>query len=221
MKTGEGRSMSMGEVVGFVPSIFNVRPDPTARTIADCRWFIEYAEVTKDAILEAFPDVTEDDLKNVSQGDDKTANKWVGLNEKVEEKDKEEETFIVAYYWERKNKKWKNGRHIITTGNMVLWAGKNPARGTIPYELYGYKRYGNSIWHTGPLHHIQDIQREFNRMVSIISEHIEAWRPKLIAHPESIIKEGSFTVDAFEILECDLLTTLLARSSCRNSRRRS
>jgi hypothetical protein len=41
-------------------------------------------------------------------------------------------------------------------------------------------------------------------MVSIISEHIEAWRPKLIAHPESIIKDGAFTVDSFEILECDL-----------------
>lgn len=204
-RTKDGSMIEVdGEVVGYVPSIFNVRPDPTAKRIEDCRWFIEFAEVTKDAILEAFPEITEEDLKNVSQGDDKTANKWVGLNEKVEEKDKEEETYIVAYYWERKNKKWTKGRHIITTGNLVLWASKNPAKGTIPYEMFGYKRYGNSIWHTGPLHHIQDIQREFNRMVSIISEHIEAWRPKLVAHPESIIKEGSFTVDAFEILECDL-----------------
>ena len=193
-----------GDVVGFVPSIFNIRPDPTAKKISECRWFIEYAEVTKDAILDAFPEITEEELKTVSQGDSKTGNKYSGLNEKVEEKDKEEETYIVAYYWERKNKKYPEGRLVISTGNCKLWADANPALGEIPYELYGYKRYGNSIWHTGPLHHIQDIQREFNRMVSIISEHIEAWRPKLIAHPESIIKDGAFTVDAFEILECDL-----------------
>jgi len=193
-----------GEVVGFVPSIFNIRPDPTAKTVKDCRWFIEYAEVTRDAISEAYPEITSEELDAVSQGDDKSGNKYTGLNEKREEKDLEEETFIVAYYWERKSKKWPEGRLIISTGNLLLWANDNPALGNIPFELFGYKRYGNSIWHTGPLHHIQDIQRETNRMISIISEHIEAWRPKLVAHPESIIKDGAFTVDSFEILECDL-----------------
>lgn len=193
-----------GEIVGYVPSIFNVRPDPTAKTIADCRWFIEFSEVTRDSILEAFPEITPEELASLNQTDDKTGNKYTGLNEKREEKDTEEETFIVSYYWERKSKKWPQGRLIISTGNLLLWANSNPALGDIPYELYGYKRNGNSIWHTGPLHHIQDIQREFNRMVSIISEHIEAWRPKVIVHPESILKDGAFTTDSFEILECDL-----------------
>lgn len=201
---GGGTGEVEGEVIGFVPSIFNIRPDPTAKKVSECRWFIEFAEVTKDAILEAFSDISEDDLKTINRGDDSGGNKYAGMNEKSEEKDKEEETFIVSYYWERKNKKYPGGRLIISTGNLVLWADTNPADGDIPFELYGYKRYGNSIWHLGPLHFLQDIQREFNRMVSIISEHIEAWRPKLIAHPESIIKDGAFTVDSFEILECDL-----------------
>ncbi len=190
---------SVGEVIGRVPSIFNIRPDPTAKSRDDMRWFIELAEVTQDSILENF-DVTEDKLKEAEEA----SGKYAGMYEKEHEKDQEEKTHIIKYYWEKKNSRYDTGRLILILGkDVILWQGPNPALGEIPFFLYGYKRYGNSMWHTGPLHHVQDIQREFNRNVSITSEHIEAWRPKLGVPPGAILKNGAFTMDAAEIVEID------------------
>jgi len=191
-----------GELIGCVPSIFNIRPDPTATTIEQCRWFIEYQEVTQDAILENFPEVTQEALE--AAGDPSPAEKHRGMYVKEKEVDKEELTYIVAWYWEKKSSKFLNGRLILSIPGLVLWAKENPALGRIPFFKYGYKRYGDSFWYTGPLYHVQDIQRDFNRMISIISEHVEGWRAKMIVPQGSILKEGAFTTDSFELLEVDL-----------------
>jgi hypothetical protein len=189
-----------GELIGSVPSIFNIRPDPTAKNIEGCRWFIEIMEVTQDEILEKFSDLTEDDLK-IAMEHTNPSDKYKGMYEPEKEKDRDEKTFITRYYWERSCPKYKNGRLIISIPNLVLWAKENPALGEIPYFKYGYKRYGNSFWCTGPLHHVQGIQREFNRTESIISEHVEGWRAKMVLEEGAVIKDGAFTMDSFEILQ--------------------
>ena len=196
----EGKAeVQAGEVIGAVPSVFNIRPDPTAKTRADMRWIIEIAEVTEDSILENF-DIKKEALRQ-SMIDD--GSKYEGMYEKENEKDKDEVTYIVKYYWEKKTKKYANGRHMIVLGKHILWKGDNPCLGEIPFFHYGYKRYGNSLWHTGPLHHVQSLQREYNRMISIESEHIEGWRPKLQIGPGALVKNGSYTKDALEIVEVD------------------
>ncbi|MCK4384651.1 MAG: hypothetical protein KAW52_00165, partial [candidate division Zixibacteria bacterium] len=43
----------------------------------------------------------------------------------------------------------------------------------------------------------------FNRMISIQSEHIESWRPKMAVGKGAIKRAGAFTVDAFEMVEVD------------------
>lgn len=202
-KSGNPKAVRQaGELVGSVPSVFNIRPDPTAKTRDDMRWLIELAEVTEEAILENF-DISKEELREGAAETGYDASKYVGMYEKENEKDKDEPTHIVKYYWEKSTKKYPNGRHLIVVGKIVLWKGENPCLGEIPYFHYGFKRYGNSIWHTGPLHHVQDIQREYNRMVSIISEHIEGWRPKLQIGPGALVKNGSYTKDALEIVEVD------------------
>ena len=188
-----------GELIGTVPSVFNIRPDPTAKTVEEMRWLIELAEVTEDAILDNF-DITKKELRQCETTD---ATKYEGMNEKENEKDKDEHTYIVKYYWEKSTKKYAQGRHLIIVGKIILWRGENPCLGQIPYWHYGYKRYGNSLWHTGPMHHVQDLQRIDNRMVSITSEHIEAWRPKLQIGPGALVKNGAYTTDAAEIVEVD------------------
>ena len=188
-----------GEVIGSVPSVFNIRPDPTAKTRSEWRWLIELAEVTEDSILDNF-DITKEQLKHGAENDE---SKYVGMYEKEKEKDKDESTYIVKYYWEKSNKKYTNGRHLIIVGKNILWRGENPCLGEIPYFHYGYKRYGNSLWHTGPLHHIQGQQREVNRMISIESEHIEGWRAKIQIPMNALVKNGSYTKDALEIIEVD------------------
>ena len=198
-----------GEVTGSVPSIFNCRPDPTAKTRKQMRYFTEIMEVTEGEILDTFKKVTKELLDAKASEDDAT--KFVGMNEPQDDKDKDEPTHIVRFYWEKKNtkpapkqsKKYEDGRYIISTGNLVLYKDKNPALGEIPYWHYGYKRVGNSMWHTGPFEHVQPIQRDFNRTVSIISEHMEGWRAKMVVPDGSIINKGAFTTDSFELLEID------------------
>lgn len=190
-----------GEVRGFVPSVFNIRPDPTAKKREDMRWLIEIAEVPEDEILAKFK-LSEEDFY-MRLGDGASSGKYEGMNETLEDKDPEEKTHVVKYYWERKSSKFPEGRYIIAVGSLVLYKGPNPALGEIPYFHVGFKRYANSMWHTGPFHHVQPIQREFNRMVSIISEHLEGWRAKMIVPRGSILKEGAFTTDSFELLEVD------------------
>ena len=205
IKNPEGTTDSLredGELVGVVPSVFNLRPDPTARCMEDCRWFIEFQEVTEQAILDNFPEISAEDIKNATNIN--PTQKYKGMYVKEKEIDKNEVTHIVSWYWERKSKSYPNGRLIISTPSLVLWAKTNPALGTLPFFKYGYKRFGNSFWCYGPLYYVQDIQRDFNRFNSIISEHIEGWRAKMVVPQGSILKEGAFTTDSFELLECDL-----------------
>jgi hypothetical protein len=191
-----------GEVICEVPSVFNIRPDPTGKKRKDWRWLIEVAEIPESEILANF-EIEKEELQKQLQTGQTGSDKFKGMNEPVEEKDIEEPTYIVALNWERSSKEFPKGRLIISTGTLKLWAGENPALGEIPYFHFGYKRKGNSIWHTGPLHHVQSIQRTLNRTISIISEHIHGWRAKMILPEGANLKQGAFTTDSFEILEVD------------------
>lgn len=206
---GKDGKKAEGELIGTVPSVFNIRPDPTAKTIKQCRWLIELEEVSEDALLEAFPNITKENLKQIRDGkqtksDQGTSMKFAGMNEPEKEKDPNETTYVMAMNWERSSTKYPNGRYIVSIPGLVLWAKENHDLGEIPFFHYGYKKTGSSLWCSGPLLHVQDIQRDFNRMVSILSEHIEGWRPKMVVDKGSCLKEGAFTTDNFEILEMDL-----------------
>jgi len=201
------RREKAGEVVCHVPSIFNVRPDPTARSRKTMRWFIEFAEVERSKILEAFPGVTKEELDGPQedkggQGSE-GSQKYSGLNEDISEKDLDENTDILAWYWEAKSDKYPKGRLIISSSRCVLHVGPNPALGEIPAFFFKYKRVANKFWGTGPFYHIQGIQREFNRAISIISEHIEGWRAKMLIPEGSLTRQGAMTMDSFELLEYD------------------
>jgi len=195
-----------GEVMSRVPSVFNIRPDPTQTKVENMRWLIEIMEVPREELKEKFnlkDEVFEDKSKEKSTGSE-SEDKYAGMNEPEEEKDKEEITDIVALYWEKKTKKYPKGRLLVTTGTIKLKAIANPTpEGLIPFFHFGFKKAGNSLWHTGPMYHVQPIQREINRMISIISEHIEGWRAKMVVPQGAIIKEGAFTTDSFELLEVD------------------
>lgn len=192
-----------GDVRGTVVPIFNIRPDPTAKVIEECRWFIEIKEVTVQDILATYK-IPKEKLDIETETGGTTGDKYVGMNEPEEEKDKDEKTRIVCEYWERPNKWYEDGRFIVTIDNIVAHAGKNPnPDGEIPYFMYYYHKTPYSFWAKGPIHFVQDIQREFNRMVSIITEHIEAWRPKMTVGQGALKTKGSMTVDSFEIVEVD------------------
>jgi hypothetical protein len=204
----EPKREKAGEIICHCPSIFNVRPDPTARTRKQMRWFIEFAEVERSKIIEAFPGVTDEKLdgpqEESQQGQPATGpSKYDGMNESSQEKDPNEKTEILAWYWEASSTSFPKGRLIISSAKAVLHKGPNPALGEIPAFFFRYKKSSKSFWGTGPFYHVQPIQREFNRAVSIISEHIEGWRAKMLIPEGSLTRQGAFTMDSFELLEYD------------------
>lgn len=208
IKGKAGPETEEGELVGSVPSVFNIRVDPAAKNLEEARWIMEIGEVTEEEICDTFgldPETIRVAQEiSMKHGQDISSAKYKGMYEKEKEKDRDVATHIVAWFWERKSKKHADGRHIISIPGIVLWAKENPALGKLPYFKYGYKRYGNSIWFTGPLHHVQSIQRDFNRMISIISEHVEGWRAKALIDKNAGLKEGAWTTESFEILEIDM-----------------
>lgn len=198
-----------GEVIAYVPSVYNCRPDPAGLMRKNWRWFIELKEVPVSVLLEAYPKIKKFQIMDQEGGKTTGGEKFSGLSVKTEERQdqegirEEDKTVIVDYYWEKKSNRFKKGRLIITLGKLVLHAGENPALGEIPFWHYGFKKCGNSLWHTGPMYHVQPIQKEFNRLISIISEHIEGWRPKLAITPNALRKKGAYHSGSLEIVEID------------------
>jgi len=201
MKSESGELTDIaGEVSMSVPDVFNMRPDPTALRIPeDCGWFVELEPVTYEWLMDNF-ELTEKDI-NRATTDSGDQDKFVGMHVDQELVDKEEKTAVIKRYWERKSEKYKNGRFFIVLGNMFIWKGPNKELGEIPFYHYYYKKSANTPWGIGPMFYVQDLQREFNRTVSMISEHIEAWKPKMVAEEGAITKTGAFTNDIAEILE--------------------
>ena len=198
-----------GEVVVYTPSVYNCRPDTAGKKRKNWRWFIEIKEVPISVVLDNFPKLKKDDVIEAAMGKESDDEKFRGVSEKKKDRPEkegireEDKTVMVSYYWEKKSSRFKEGRLIITIGQLVLSVGPNPALGEIPFWHFGYKKSGKSMWHTGPMHHVQDIQRAFNRFCSIIAEHLEGWKPKLAITPNSFTKKGAFTTDALEIVEID------------------
>lgn len=190
-----------GEVIGEVVPIFNIRPDPVAKTKAQMRWIVELKEVTKQAVSEAFPDLSDETIDGLSEAKDK---KQEGRYVRQEEVDKDEDTLILKELWARPCELYEKGRLIYSCHDKVLEVKDNPSPDhDIPHFFFFYKKSPYSFWPRGPLHFVQDIQREFNRMISIRSEHHEAWRPKMAVGKGALLRANSMTVDSFELVEVD------------------
>jgi hypothetical protein len=182
--------------------IFCLRPDSTAKKQEDLQYVIEIREVSKDALLKAYPEV--DDYIGELKPADKDAQHKRDLYTKSNDIDDNAETFFIKEYWERPSKRYSGGRYIVTCEKKVIDARKNPAPDAeLPYFWFWYKKDPYSFYGYGPLYYIQDIQRKFNRLRSIQMEHVEGWKPKMGVPPGTIRKLNSFTTDSLELLEID------------------
>lgn len=198
------KQKTSGEVIGRVVPIFNIRPDPTAKTVEDCRWFIEIYEATVEDILKTYPKISRERLNMETADDSVGSNKYAGMNEPIEEKDKEQKTRIVSEFWERPSEWYKSGRMIVTVDNIVAYTKENTCPGSdLPYFMFYYHKTPYSFWAKGPLHYVQDSQRSLNRMTSMMVEHVESWRPKMTVGQGALKTAGSITLDPCEIVEVD------------------
>jgi len=198
------KAKEAGDVQGVVVPIFNVRPDPTAKKQSDLRWVIEVKEVSRDEILRRFKKYKQVNNEILDQIVEDRSSKREGMYFEKDEIDDDAETFVIREFWEFGNHRYKQGRFIVTCADKVFYAGKNPTPGAKRnYFFYFFRKSNYSFWPKGPLFFIQPIQREFNRMISMISEHIESWRPKMAVGQGALKRAESMTVDSFEIVEVD------------------
>lgn len=187
-----------GDVAGEVVPIFNLRPDPTAREPKKLRWVVEIKEVTLQELRATFPEASNYDLPDTPK------DKYKGMNVNQKDVDKNEETRILREFWEKPTPDYKGGRFLVYCGNKCLHSGKNPSpKGALPFFWFFYNKGQYNFWSHGPLYYVQGIQREFNRMVSIISEHVEAWRPKMMVGKGGLRVANSLTMDSVELVEVD------------------
>ena len=205
----DNKAEESGEVNCKVVPIFNVRPDPTAKRPKDMRWLIEIKECTRQEILDKFGKkenkyrVTNEILDEIKETYRTQRDTMYRI---PDEQDDDSEAFILRELWERPSQYYENGRFIVTCANKVFHAGRNPnPKGKLGYFFYFFKKTPYSFWSKGPLHYIQDIQREFNRMISLISEHLEAWRPKMAVTKGGLSRARAMTIESFEIVEVNTM----------------
>ncbi len=191
-----------GDVVCENVPIFNIRPDPTAKSVFELRWVIEIKEVTKDALLTAYPKAKGflPEIENKVADD----TKYVGMNVDLHELDPNEETLILKEFWEIPSLDYENGRKIVTCENKVLFAGENDSPDSeLPYFFFFYKKTPYSLYCQGPLYYVQDLQRYTNRLISMAAEHVEAWKPKMTVGQGALKRANSMTLQSCELVEVD------------------
>ena len=205
VKKGKGSEYgSYGEVIGEVVPIFNLRIDPSAKTIEKARWVIELKDVAIDELKKTYK-LSDAFLNEIKQGEADKSKKFEGMNEPIQERGEDEETLVVREHWERPSSNYKKGRFIVSIRGKVIYRDYNKSPDhDLPYFPYWYKKSSYSQFGKGPLHYTQEIQREFNRAVSIQSEHHEAWRPKLAVSRGGLKRAGALTIDNFEIVEVNV-----------------
>uniref|UniRef100_A0A6M3IYX9 Portal protein n=1 Tax=viral metagenome TaxID=1070528 RepID=A0A6M3IYX9_9ZZZZ len=198
---GESVAMSGDVLVEHVP-IFNLRPDPMARNQKQLRWMIEIIETSREELKEKFlkyKRITEQEIEEASaESEDEKAIRHAEANEGPKG------NLVIKEFREIPSSAFGKGRHIFVFNKKAIFVGENDnPNGHLGYFFYYFKKSPYSFWGRSPLFFVQPIQREFNRTVSMISEHVEAWRPKMAVGQGALKRAGSMTVDSFEIVEVD------------------
>jgi hypothetical protein len=198
-KGGEPRRVS-GDVDVEVVPIFNIRPLPhSAKTPKQMKGIIEIAEISKEEVKDLFLKygrITEEEINETCETEKK--------DKEAMPSESDENALTIKTFLEKKSAVYPKGRKIIVFGKHAVYCGPNKNPNTeLGYFFFFYKKSPYSFWGQSPLAYIQPIQREFNRTVSIISEELEAWRPKMAVGQGALKRAGSLTIDAFEIVEVD------------------
>jgi hypothetical protein len=190
-----------GDVGCYSPDVFTLRPNPDAKRPDQLRWMIEIKEISVDDFVSAYGDKVEEEwLKKQVESD--PARKYLGTNEDLGEKHRDMPTVVLLEFTEVPSKKYPKGRFIPVLADRAVEAGPNTnPESELGYFFYFYRKNRRSFWGRGPLYYVQPIQKEFNRMVSMESEHYESWRPKMMVPMGSLARASSMIAGSLELVE--------------------
>jgi len=180
----EGGGKESGDVDYDYVNPFNVRPDPLAMP-GKWRWFVEAKRVPQAAVEKEFG-LEKGSLESVSYQSEESK-----LFERTDQEHPDEPTVIRIEYWEKASKERPKGRFAVICGNWLLYDGENPSPGhKIPYfQIPGIvPRMGEQVYDS-IVRIAQKPQAQFNRLCSMVDEHIENFKIKGMI-PWGSLKKG-------------------------------
>ena len=144
--------------------------NPDARKEDELRWVIHRFPKEKKVVEEEF-NLAEDSLtaddKEKSEGDRTDSTNSQDTYAQAEDK----ATVLVHDCWIKKCKEYPKGKHIIVAGDRKLVEEDNPEPDTVPFFVYGVKALPDDLYGQGIIFPILTVQRDMNRLNSLIMEN--------------------------------------------------
>jgi hypothetical protein len=171
-----------------------------ARSEEELRWVIHRFPREKAVVEDEFGlergSLSADD-KEKSEGDRTFSTK--SLDTYHSESDKE--TVLVHDIWIKKCKDHKNGKHVVVAGGRTLVDEDNPHPNKLPFLIYNVRALRDDLYGQGIIFPILTIQRDMNRLNSIIMENAsQMGLVKWLVPEQANTLPGAFTNEAGEIV---------------------
>jgi hypothetical protein len=175
-------------------------PNPDARSEAELRWVIHRFPKEKSVVEDEFGlergSLSADD-KEKAEGDRTFSTK--SLDTYHAESD--EETVLVHDVWIKRNKEHKRGKHIVVAGGRTLVEEDNPNPDLLPFLIYNVRALRDDLYGQGIIFPILTIQRDINRLNSIIMENAsQMGLVKWLVPEQANTLPSAFTNEAGEII---------------------
>lgn len=170
-----------GDLRVDVVSAFEGFADPLAKTFEECSWFArakvrkldyfrshypERGELVKEEgvwLLSAQYEMRINTLNTVGSGSSGTAEQM-------------KNAAIEISYYEKRSRKYPNGRHIVTANGVLLKNGQLPV-GEIPYAKFDDVVVGGKYYSESLITHVRPLQDQYNRTLVKRAD----WVNKLLA----------------------------------------
>ncbi len=103
-----------------------------------------------------------------------------------------DETIEVVEYWEKPSVRFPQGRFVIFSGSLTLYAGPLPYR--FPWVLIqGPNKAPGTLYADGMVHHLKSLQRSINLASSKAREAVNiALNPPMLVHQDANIPDERF-----------------------------
>jgi len=156
-----------GEIEWETVNPFHLFVNPDARTDDEIRWAIHRFPKDKNVVEDQFG-LERDSLQGESKSDGENMRVSGGMHVDEYVIGEDEGTVFVHDIWLRACKDYPNGKHVIVAADKKLIEEDNPEPDSVPFFTSRVKGVPDEIYGEGVLKNVLPIQRDVNRMESIV-----------------------------------------------------
>ncbi len=177
------KTLHLGNIDCAVLTPLEIFPEPTATEINEARYIYETRIQNIDAVEDKYGIRVKSDSNLFLNPMHQQINFLLGRNQLA----KAEDCCLVKEYWEKPNKRYRKGRHIVYTGSKELLADEEmkPTYKSYPFVKFDYLPSLLVFFQNALLVHLIPLQKEYNKSKSQIIEH-----KNLMAKGKWLIPEG-------------------------------